>query len=391
MYSRRAGSVVAAVTLLIGACGHDQFTPPPPPPPPPPVVFHPAVALGRGLAVRAGDSLVVPLVVADSGGAAAAPWTWQVNWGDGSSVTGTLTASGSDTLSHVFGREGQYLIRATVSDAGGVSAADSSAVSVAAPITLIGAGDIGMCGYRYAAQTAAIIDTLPGSVFTAGDNAYPNGAASDFANCYDPAWGTLKARTRPAPGNHEYQTAHASGYFGYFGDAAGDSTTGYYSYDLGDWHVVVLNSALGMLARRTEEAWLGNDLRAHAARCTVAIWHHPLFSSTRADSSGGMTAPMWDSLYAAGAEIIIAGHVHNYERFAPQTPAGASDPVQGVRQFVVGTGGAPLDHFGPPITNSEVRDEEHGVLELTLRRSSYAWRFIPVTGVLADSGSAGCH
>ncbi len=384
-------------SLLIGACSTaDQVSPPPvspppPPPPPPSPTFHPIVTLARGISSRAGDSLSIAMSLGDSAGSAGAPWTYTVAWGDGTNATGTLDSAGATSLAHLYQQPGQFVVQATIVDAGKATSTDTAAVSVNAPITLSGAGDIGTCGVPYAEQTAAILDTLPGAVFTAGDNAYPHGAAADFANCYDPTWGRHKARTHPTVGNHEYETPKATGYYDYFGASAGDPSTGYYSYDLGDWHVIVLNSNLTLAPLQRELAWLGADLRSHPTMCTLAMWHHPLFTSSVSEPMGTMMTGFWDSLSAAGAEIVINGHLHNYERFAPQTSSGAPDPL-GPREFLVGTGGAALDQFHTPVPNSEARIEEHGVLELTLHKSSYGWQFIPVTpGAQADSGTASCH
>ncbi len=267
----------------------------------------------------------------------------------------------------------------------------------AADPVLVGAGDIADCATDDDAKTAALLDTLPGVVFTAGDSVYQSGAPSEFSRCYEPTWGRHRERTRPAPGNHDYATAGAAGYYGYFGAAAGDPATGYYSYELGAWHIVVLNSTCadvpgGCAPASPEEWWLQADLARHRMRCTLAIWHHPRFSSGTHGSDPTVDA-FWEVLYAAGADVIVNGHDHDYERFAPQTPAGEPDAARGIREFVVGTGGAPLRPFGDPLPTSEVRDAStHGVLVLTLRSAGYEWRFVPVAGgAFTDSGSAACH
>lgn len=257
---------------------------------------------------------------------------------------------------------------------------------------LVGAGDIAKCTLQGDEATADLLDGIAGTVFTAGDNAYEDGTVQEFLDCYDPSWGRHKARTRPSAGNHEYNTAGADGYYGYFGSAAGDPAEGYYSYELGDWHVVVLNSNIARDATSPQIAWLTNDLAASSAQCTVAYWHHPRFTSGfhRSDESVG---PMWDVLHAAGAEVVINGHDHHYERFGPQDPAGNADPDTGIREFIVGTGGTDL--FPAPFleSNSEVRSaNSHGVLKLTLRSGAYDWEFIPVAGAtFTDSGTGVCH
>ncbi len=239
-----------------------------------------------------------------------------------------------------------------------VSTAPTAATVAMAGEVLVGAGDIADCTTNADSLTASILDTIPGTVFAAGDNAYPNGTSSDYANCYEPTWGRHKARTRPVPGNHEYNTSGAAGYFNYFGAAAGDPTKGYYSYDLGSWHIIALNSNIAHSAGSPQEQWLRADLAAHPARCTLAYWHHPLFSSSTVAPDAAAGA-LWQALYEAGAELVLNGHHHDYERFAPQTPAGALDPTFGVREFVVGTGGGEgLFPFGMSAPNSEVRNNQ---------------------------------
>jgi len=262
---------------------------------------------------------------------------------------------------------------------------------------LVGAGDIASCSSGGDEQTADLLDGIPGTVFTAGDIAYPDGSAANFADCYNPTWGRHKARTRPAPGNHEYLTPGAAGYFGYFGTAAGPPATGYYSYDLGDWHIVVINSNCskigGCQAGSAQETWLRADLAASTKTCTAAIWHHPLFTSGANHAPATEMLPIFQALYDAGAEVVITGHNHQYERFAPQDPAGVLDLPRGIRHFVAGTGGASHYGFGPAAPNSEVRNgDTYGVLKLTLRTDGYDFEFVPEAGkTFTDSGSGTCH
>jgi Calcineurin-like phosphoesterase len=261
---------------------------------------------------------------------------------------------------------------------------------------LLAAGDIAHCESPGDEATAAILDNEAGTVATLGDNVYDSGTPTEFLRCYDPSWGRHKARTRPAPGNHEYFTAGASGYFGYFGGAAGDRAGGYYSYDLGTWHVVVLNSVCaevgGCHAGSPQERWLRADLTANPVSCTAAYWHHPRFSSGPHGSSGAVQA-LWEALYDHGADVVLNGHDHLYERFAPQTPAGARDETYGIRQFTVGTGGRSLYAVATRAPNSEVvRTDSYGVLRLTLSDTGYEWRFVPEQGKSwTDSGSGACH
>jgi len=243
------------------------------------------------------------------------------------------------------------------------------------------------------------------AVLALGDLQYYCGALAAFMYAYDGSWGRVRSITYPAPGNHEYQlsgaygcAAGAQGYFTYWGTAAGDPSRGYYSFDIGTWHLVSLNSNCdeigGCGPGSPEERWLRADLAAHAsARCTLAYWHHPPFSSRVTQGGTPMTMALLQDLYAAGVELLLNGHEHNYERFAPQTPTGVADPTRGVREFVVGTGGEDLRPFGTPIANSEVRqDDTFGVLELTLLPTRYTWQFIPEAGgTFTDSGSSPCH
>jgi acid phosphatase type 7 len=261
------------------------------------------------------------------------------------------------------------------------------------PVVLVGAGDIAECDSHGHNVTADLLDSIPGTVFTAGDNAYGDGTAAEFAHCYHPSWGRHKARTRPSPGNHDYETAGGAPYFAYFGANAGPAGRGYYSYDLGDWHVISLNSNVSMRAGSPQEKWLRADLAATTKQCVVAYWHHPRFSSSSNHGSQRQTQPLWEALYEHGAEIVIGGHDHTYERFAPQTPDGKADAARGIRQFVVGTGGKGHYGFGRPLPNSEARDNtSYGVLKLTLGRGSYSWTFVPAAGhSFTDSGRGTCH
>jgi uncharacterized protein YjdB/PKD repeat protein len=275
----------------------------------------------------------------------------------------------------------------------------SAAITVQAapgPPVIAGAGDIADCSRVSQEATAKLIDSIPGTVVVLGDLAYLDGSAQQFRDCYDPSWGRHKPRTKPTPGNHEYNAgsaAGAPGYFGYFGAAAGDPTKGYYSYDLGAWHLIVINNYVDMAAGSPQEQWLRADLAAHPNACTLAYWHEPRFSSG-GNGSAVRTQPMWQALYDYGADVILNGHDHDYERFAPQTPTGVRDNVNGIREFVVGTGGNSLYTFpGGPIANSEVMSMvSYGVIKMTLWPTSYDWEFIPISGgTFTDRGSALCH
>jgi PKD repeat protein len=275
------------------------------------------------------------------------------------------------------------------------------------PAIFVGAGDIAKSGGAQA-ETAAILDHVVASntagyplrIFTTGDNAYSDGTLQEFAEHYDPTWGALgkKALTSPTPGNHDYHTAGAAGYFEYFGaPAQGPGGEPYYSYDIGAWHAIALNSEIGVSAGDPQLLWLEADLQAEADQhmCTVAYWHQPLFSSG-SHGNDSSYRDFWETLYAFGVDVVLAGHDHVYERFGPQDPYAVADPSFGIRQFIVGTGGSGLYDFSAPEPNSEIRyNASHGVLRLTLYQDHYEWEFIAVdgsaTGSVEDSGSASCH
>jgi hypothetical protein len=250
-----------------------------------------------------------------------------------------------------------------------------------------------------------LIDHIPGTVFAAGDLAYDEGTYEEFMNCYQPTWGRFKNRTRPAPGNHEfgqeYGGSRASGYFRYWGKQAGDPKKGYYSYDLGSWHIIVLNTDCGVIQLggcgegTPEETWLRQDLAAHPNACLLAYGHHALYSSglITAHARHPELMAFWQDLYAAHADLVLAGHEHSYERFAPQDPWGHSDPEHGILQITVGTGGRSHTYLGFPQPNSEMRnDDTYGVLKLTLAPGKYKWEFVPEAGkTFRDSGEGTCH
>ncbi len=272
----------------------------------------------------------------------------------------------------------------------------SAELSVLAPgdELLLAAGDIATCTNDFDEATARILDGHPtGTVAPLGDNAYSNGSTTDYANCYQPTWGRHLARTKPAVGNHEYQTPDATGYFAYFGSKAGDPSKAYYSYDLGSWHIIVLNSNIAHDAGSAQVQWLRSDLQANSGKsCTLAYWHHPRFSSgTHGNDS--REAAFWETLYAEDVDVIITAHDHSYERFAPQTPDGVANDSRGIRSFVVGTGGTGLRTLGTVKANSQVFNAKaHGVLKMTLSPNGYAWQFLAIAGQnFTDAGSGSCH
>jgi hypothetical protein len=257
------------------------------------------------------------------------------------------------------------------------------------PVVFIGAGDIAMCSLSHDEATANLLDNVSGTVFTLGDNAYPDGTSSNYMNCYGPSWGRHKWRTRPAPGNHDYHVPNAAGYFGYFGSKAGPSGRGYYGYWLGSWRIYSLNSEANLSAQAT---WLKSDLAAHPAQCVLAYWYKPVFSSGAHGPVAAMR-PLFTVLYNAGAEVVLGGHDHDYERFYPQTPSGSANWTRRITQFVVGTGGASLRAFQTPLPNSQVRHNgRYGVLKLTLYDGYYTWHFLSEAGrTFTDPGRRPCH
>lgn len=293
------------------------------------------------------------------------------------------------------------LVLVTLGWAAGTSA------SAAAGTVVVAAGDIAcdagfdwdrMLGGCQGAQTAALVAGIrPQAVLLLGDEQYPDATSAEFARGFDRTWGRFKAISYPAPGNHEYEHDRAAGgYFSYFGKRAGPAREGWYSFDLGGWHLIALNGncalAGGCGHGSPQERWLRADLRAHAAACTLAYWHQPRFSSGGHHSDAAYE-PLWEALYAARADLVLNGHDHDYERFAPQRPDGRADPARGIVEFVAGTGGKSHNVLMRRVPNSAVRNQTaFGVLELTLARAGYAWRFLAVpAGRVLDAGSAACH
>ncbi|HSM39030.1 MAG TPA: metallophosphoesterase, partial [Candidatus Limnocylindrales bacterium] len=325
-------------------------------------------------------------------------------WGEGTSVEGATewaSASGYGSYLDVLRVNGQ--------SSGGspqptqaptpVPTPAPTPVPTAAPtppqagsVVLVGAGDIASCASSGDEATALLLDQIGGTVYTTGDNVYESGTSAEFSDCYGPSWGRHKSRTMPAPGNHDWNTSNAQGYRDYFGF----SGRTYYSYTRGAWHVVVIDSDCSKVGGcdpgSAQYSWLQANLQANSAACTVAIWHHPLFSSGEHGNNSSMR-DIWQLLYDNNAELVLNGHDHTYERFAPQTATGVRDDARGLREFVVGTGGK--SHYGFPSikANSQVRNSDTwGVLKLTLSSGSYAWEFVPVAGKsFTDSGSGTCH
>jgi hypothetical protein len=259
------------------------------------------------------------------------------------------------------------------------------------PVTILAAGDIGECGFG-AQQTGALLDTLPGTILALGDLAYFQGSTVNFRDCYNPAWGRHIDRTRPVPGNHEYETPGASSYFDYFGDLAGPRGLGYYAFTEGSWRIIALNSGAGggsVSGGSPQVQWLRAELENNRFACTLAYFHHPLFSSGQ-NGNQLESRDLWRTLSDAGVDVVLNGHDHVYERFAPQDIDGRP-LATGMREFIAGTGGAHLYAFGPTKPNSEVRASVYGVLAMTLSSGTYQWEFKSVGNSFRDSGTDACH
>jgi acid phosphatase type 7 len=380
--------------------GNTTTTPPAgdttPPPPPPADTTAPSVTIASPSADVDGRS---PVVSGSAGTTAT----------DTPSVTVRLTGGGTpQTLTAAVAANGTWSVTpaadlspgawtatAEQRDAAG-NTGTSAARHFAISAVLLAAGDIAGCPDTAGAEsTAQLLDGMAHDVVAPlGDQVYEDGTASEFANCYAPTWGRHKAESRPAVGNHEYNTASAAPYFTYFGAAAGDPSKGYYSYDLGTWHVVVLNSNCTFVSCSSTSAqadWLRSDLQANPSTCTLAYWHHPLFNSSWTGPAADV-APLWRILDDGGAELVLNGHAHDYERFARQDYTGAASS-SGMREFIVGTGGAEPHFFTATFAaNSDAHsDAGFGILKLTLRGTGYGWDFVPAAGgSFSDSGSAAC-
>ena len=269
---------------------------------------------------------------------------------------------------------------------GGGGGGDSTGQTV----TMLAVGDIGMCGSPGVPETARLVAGLEGDVILAGDIAYYQGTAEDFRNCFDPFWGRFRPRWHPVPGNHDYESAGAAPYFAYFGEAAGPPGRGYYTVTAGDWLILMLNSNVPASRGSPQFEFARAALERQRTPCTMAVWHHPLFSS---GPNGGTPAmrDMWALLESSRAEIVVSGHDHLYERFARQLSDGTADAVNGIRQIVAGTGGAELSNFVRAAPNSEERIMKFGVVRFTLRPAQVDWEFLAVDGSVGDRGLDTCR
>ena len=353
---------------------------------------------GTDITIPLASTIQVPATFSDTSNQG--PWSYSVKWGDGSSSNGSTASQGAIPEHHTYTDDGAFRLDVTVTNAKDASGTTSLTVTTTDPV-ILAAGDIGDCTRSSDEATGQTLDTIPGTVMPLGDNAYLNGTPDEYVNCYAPNWGRQKARTRPVAGNHDYNTPGAPGYFGYFGAAAGDPAKGYYSFMAGDWFVLVLNTGtdrpVDYQVGSAQEQWLRGELAAHNQQCTLAVWHHPRFSTTEGrDPIRPEVGPIWNALYEYGVDLVLNGHDHSYQRFAPQKPDGTRDDVFGIRQIIAGTGGGEgLYAFAAivPGSNLEVRNNDTwGVLKVTLKANGYDWRFVrSAGGTFTDSGSGNCH
>lgn len=280
----------------------------------------------------------------------------------------------------------QILLPTTAAGDPGITAPGDPVITAAGDIASGGGPD---AAQRRTAQLVLSID--PTAALTLGDNQYPDGELADFMASYDPTWGRFKDITRPVPGNHDYHIAGADGYFDYFGGRANRRNGGYYSFDLGGWHLVAVNSGRGSISDE-QLTWIRRDLHRNDATCELAFWHHPRWSSGTHHGSDEDMGALWSVLFRFGVDVALNGHEHNYERFALMSPQGRKAPGTGIREFVVGTGGAGSYPFGNPIAGSQKRiTGVFGVLRMTLHDDGYSWAFVRADGSVADSGRQGCH
>ena len=421
MAARALKLALVLAASLAAACGDDQ-TPASPTPTPPtsaavvtvsvsptPLV---AVADASGASDRyrvtanlafqetAGKAAKITALKVTVSSAASPAWSSTVN----TDVSIAIDAKGAAayTLPTTFDAAAadpaaRWQLDATAADAEGKAVSIAPVqVSMTVPpravadAVLVGAGDVDGCGRLEPEYTARLLDRIPGTVFVAGDATYPSGSMSNYTNCYGPTWGRHLWRTFAVPGNHDYYADNGAAFFAYFGSAAGPPGLGYFSHTLGAWHVIMLNSMVPAQAGTPQYEWLRQVLAASTAACTVAVWHHPLFSSGQNGNSTFMR-DVFNLMYQHGVDVVVNGDDHIYERFAPQDANGRASS-RGIREFIVGTGGYALYDRGKTQANSEVfENKTYGVLKLTLKSGRYDWEFVPIDGqTFRDAGSGTC-
>jgi acid phosphatase type 7 len=393
-----ASAILLAAALVAGAAAARSGKAKPKPKPKPAIAVLAATASNSRLVVRV--RITAP--------PAKARWRLRV---DGKAVA-TLPAR-TRVASSPFLAPGDHRVQAQLVTFRGVGITSSTTKPAHVDVLVAAAGDIacdpadpnyaGTGSDCHMRQTAALVGLAHyNSVFLVGDEQYECGTQVGFDTSFGATWGKYKAISHPSPGDHEYGTTktgcakgtEAAGYYAYWGAQAGDPTKGYYSFDLANWHVVVLNSNCldlgGCQAGSAEELWLQQDLAAHPSLCTVAYWHEPRFTSAAAGDNPGMDA-FWRDLYAAKVDIVLNGHAHVYERYAPQTPDGVAAP-DGITEIIAGTGGRSISTFLTPEANSVARGTSYGLLSLTLGAASFSWRFVPEQGAtFTDAGTTACH
>lgn len=251
-------------------------------------------------------------------------------------------------------------------------------------------GDTGWCGAPAMPQLSRLLATLGGDIFLAGDLAYPNGSPGEFQRCFEPDFGRFRSRFWATPGNHDYQTAAADGYFTYFGDRAGPVRRGYYSVRSSTWQVLMLNSQIPIGRNSAQLEWVRAELAANQSRCAMAVIHYP-FDSSGPNGGNPQLRDLWDVMHAHGVDVVVAGHDHFYERHAPQDASGRADAARGIRLFIAGTGGAPPYSRARAALHSEVLISSHGMLRLKLEPALYEWEFLDLNGAAADRGLTVCH
>jgi hypothetical protein len=413
---------VMLVACLASACGDDNTTPSGPTTGPPASTASITVTVSPTPLVAVADPggaadryrVSANLTFQETGGKAVkvtvlkvtvsstTPPTWASTVSTDVSISIDARGTAPYTLPTIFAAAtpdptARWQLDVTVADLDGrtvgvapVQVAMTVPVRPVADAVFVGAGDIAACGRLEHESTARLLDRIPGTVFTAGDNVYPAGSASNYSQCYGPAWGRHLWRTLATVGNHDFYGDGGASYYAYFGTAAGPAGLGYFSHTLGAWHVVMLNSMVPSQAGTPQYEWLRQDLAASRAACTIAVWHHPLFSSGQNGNSAFMR-DVWTLMVQSGVDVVVNGHEHVYDRFGPQDANGRANP-RGIRQFTVGTGGYALYNLGQTQANSEVfENRTHGVLKLTLKNGSYDWEFVPIDGqTFRDAGSGSC-